>query len=732
MRSTNVPLTDRPARRPRGGRHIQLAAAIALSVVAASHASAQATTPDSARRPSADSARRVEKLTAVTVTATRATPAVVGYQARRSRSATRTDTPLRDVPQSVSVVTTELIRDQAMQGLADVTRYVPGVTMGQGEGNRDQPTIRGNGSTSDFFVDGLRDDVEYFRDLYNVDRVEVLKGPNAMAFGRGGGGGVINRVTKDATWARVHSLSLQGGAYDQRRATLDLGQPVGAYAAARLNGMYEHSASYRDYVGLERYGINPTVTLAPGARTRIRLGYELFDDHRTADRGVPSFHGRPLPTDPSTFFGDPNQSYADARVQAGAATVEHELAPGLALRNATRWAGYAKFYQNVFPGDVDSTGTQVSIRGYNNRMRRTNLLNQTDVTWRTRTGAVTHLLLGGAELGRQSTSAFRNTGYFGGGNETSYETPISAATVDAPVDFRQSATDADAHTSATIAAGYVQDQLELSRYVQTIAGVRLDRFALAYHNRRTGADLAREDRLVSPRFGVIVKPVAALSLYSSYAVSYLPGSGNQFSSLTVTTKTLAPERFTNYEAGAKWDATPALSLTSAVYRLDRTNTSAPDPADPTHVVQTGSQRSTGFELTASGSVTAAWQVVAAYGYQDVTVRSATTAARAGATVPLTPRQAMSLWNKVQPTRALGVGVGVVAQSRMFAAIDDRVTLPSLTRVDAALYWTLAPAVRAQLNVENVLDRRYYLSASGNNNITPASPRAVRASLTAGF
>ncbi|HET7456493.1 MAG TPA: TonB-dependent siderophore receptor [Gemmatimonadaceae bacterium] len=726
----------------RAARLARLGVVAALTAAATARAaSAQgATTPprtaaDSAAAAAAraaDSTRRVEKLAIVTVRAARATPAAVGYQARRSRSATRTDTPLRDVPQSISVVTPTLIRDQGMQGMADVTRYVPGVTMGQGEGNRDQPTIRGNGSTSDFFVDGLRDDVEYFRDLYNADRVEVLKGPNAMAFGRGGGGGVINRVGKEAGWTPVRSLSLQGGAYDERRATLDVGQGAGAHAAGRLNAMYEHAASYREHVGLERYGVNPTVTLAPGSATTVRVGYELFDDHRTADRGVPSFRGRPLATGVATFFGDPSQSYADARIQSGTVMIDHALGAGFTVRNATRLAGHQKFYQNVYPGAVDSTATRVSLLGYNNRMRRTNLLNQTDVTYSLRTGTVGHLLLGGAELSRQSTSAFRNTGYFGDAGATSLPADVSAPTVDAPVAFRQSATDADAHTTATVAAAYVQDQLELSKHLQAIAGVRVDRFDLRYHNNRNGADLARRDRMVSPRLGVVVKPVEALSLYTSYAVSHLPGSGNQFSSLTVTSKTLAPERFTNYEVGAKWDATAALSLTSALYRLDRTNTSAPDPADPTHVVQTGSQRSSGFELGASGSVTSRWQVMAGYGHQNVEIRSATTAARAGATVALTPRHALSLWNRFQPTRALGVGVGVVSQSRMFAAIDDRVVLPAFTRVDMAAYWTILSTVRAQVNVENVFDRTYYLTASGNNNITPASPRAVRASLTAGF
>ena len=401
------------------------------------------------------------------------------------------------------------------------------------------------------------------------------------------------------------------------------------------------------------------------------------------------------------------------------------------VRNATRWADYRKFYQNVFPGAVDDASAQVSISAYNNRMRRRNLLNQTDLTYALRTGVVKHLLLGGAEFSRQSTDAFRNTGYFGG-TATSMRTPLASPTVHAPVTFRQSATDADARTTATVAAAYVQDQLELSTHVQAIVGLRVDDFSLKYHNDRTGADLSRADRLLSPRAGLVLKPVAAASLYGSYGVSYLPSSGNQFTSLTVTTRTLEPEKFTNYEIGAKWDAGPALSLTTAVYRLERTNTTAPDPTDATRLVQTGRQRSDGLELSASGSVTGRWQLVAGYGYQDARITSATTAGKAGATVPLTPRHAASVWNRYQATRALGVGLGVVAQSRSYAAIDDRVTLPGFARADVALFWTVTDRLRAQLNVENVLDRDYYPTANNNNNITPASPRAARVLLTTAF
>ncbi|HYW06166.1 MAG TPA: TonB-dependent receptor, partial [Longimicrobium sp.] len=560
-------------------------------------------------------------LSAITVNATRSR----GYGTPRTSTATRTETPLRDVPQSVSIVTRELIADQSMQGMADVVRYVPGITMGQGEGHRDAPTLRGNSSTADFFVDGVRDDAQYLRDLYNVERVEALKGSNAMIFGRGGGGGVLNRVIKEAQWAPTRTLTAEGGSFDHKRGTVDVGQGFGTRVAARLNGMYENSGSFRDRFELSRYGINPTVALAASERTTFRAGYEFFSDERTVDRGIPSFAGRPSSAGIATFFGDPDVSQGTLQLHAATALVEHSPGAGTSLRNRTRWADYDKFYQNSYPGAVNAAGTSVNLAAYNHQISRRNLFNQTDVSFSLGTGPVRHTLLVGAELGRQETDQLRNTGYFNN-TATSFAVPFDNPSVVAPITFRQSATDADNRSVATVAAVYLQNQVELSRHLQAIVGVRYDRFDVDFHNRRTGDDLSRADELVSPRAGLVLKPVAPLSFYGSYSVSYLPSSGDQFSSMTATTETLEPEQFTNREVGAKWDVRNNFTVAGALFRLDRTNTTAPDPTDPSRTVQTGSQRTTGWELNGSGNVTEAWRMVAGFSSQRARITSTTAAA----------------------------------------------------------------------------------------------------------
>ena len=654
------------------------------------------------------------------------------YAPARIRTATKTDTPLRDVPQSITVVTEALIEDLAMQNMADVVRYVPGVGMAQGEGNRDTPVLRGNASTADFFVDGVRDDLEYYRDLYNVERVEALKGPNAMIFGRAGAGGVINRVTRQAQWDAVREVSLQAGSWDNRRATLDLGNGLNDKVAVRVTGLYEDSESYRDGFDLERYGVNPTMALRVGENSLLRLGYEYFSYDRVADRGVPSFGGRPVDTDASTFFGDPTRSPTDATVNVATAVFDHEFAGGVSLRNRTLYGDYDKFYQNVFPGAVSDDGTMVTITAYNATQQRENVFNQTDLLFELATGSVKHQLLTGIELGRQETDNFRATGFFND-VETSVTAFVSDPTISVPVTFRQSETDPDNHIKADVAAVYVQDQMELSEHFQAVLGVRYDQFKVDFRNNRTGVELDSDDDLVSPRAGLIYKPVEPVSLYASYSMTYLPRSGAQMSSLSPSNEALDPEEYENYELGAKWDLRPDLALTAAVYRLDRTNVAIPDPLDPSLSILVDGQRTTGVELGLSGHVTEAWSVFGGYAYQDgeLTATASSTAVD-GATLAQLPEHKISLWNRYQLTPAWGLGLGLMYQSEMFTSTDNTVTLPSFTRVDAAVFYALNDRIRAQLNVENLLDEDYFASAHNNNNITPGSPLAVRMGVTVAF
>jgi catecholate siderophore receptor len=652
----------------------------------------------------------------------------------RTSSATKTDMPLRDVPQSVTVITRDVIGQQTMQGMADVVRYVPGVGIAQGEGNRDTPVFRGNSSTSDFFVDGVRDDVQYFRDLYNVERVEALKGPNAMIFGRGGVGGVLNRVTRQAGWEAAREVTMHRGSWDDRRISADFGQPLGERVAARVTGMYQSSDSYRDGAHLNRYGLNPTLAFSLGDNTILRASVEVFHDDRTADRGISSFAGRPVESSASTFFGNASLSNSRADVRVGSASIDHRFGERATLRSRLSFGDYDKFYQNVFPGAVDATGRKVAISAYSNATQRENLFSQTDLVLEGNTGRVRHTILAGLEVGRQVTDNFRATGYFSsyGANVTSVSVAVANPLLAAPVTFRQSATDADNHGIATVGALYVQDQAELGPRLQVIGGLRYDSFRVDLRNNRTNTTFESRDNLVSPRLGLVYKPIEPVSLYASYSLSYLPRAGEQLASLNLSNQSLDPEEFLGYEVGAKAEL-GGLALSAALYRLDRSNVAVPDPVNPTLSILVDGQRSEGIELSVAGNVTRAWSIAGGYAFQEGEIlQSLSATARAGARLAQLPRHSASLWNKVDLSPAFSLGLGVIHRGEIFTSTDNAVTLPSFTRVDAAVYYTFHQRLRAQVNAENLFDTAYYASAHSNNNITPGSPRALRVSWTTSF
>jgi catecholate siderophore receptor len=651
------------------------------------------------------------------------------YGVKSTRTATRTDTEIKNIPQSLTVISESQIEDQALRSIADVLTYVPGAMPGTGEGNRDQITLRGNNTTADFFVDGIRDDVQYFRDLYNADRVEILRGPNAMIFGRGGGGGVINRVTKRSSLQRYREFSGAADGEGGSRFTADVDQPIGPSAGVRLNGVYEDGKSFRRGVGLERYGLNPTAGVALGPDTRVDLSYEYFHDRRTADRGVPARGDRPLRGFDRIFFGDPDESFADVDVHLAGFGFEHRFGDSLSLRNRTLYGDYDKFYQNIYPTDLVEATDRVRLAAYTDTTRRRNLFSQTDLIWENRLGGVDQTVLIGFELGRQESLNQRRNGFFQPSNSTSLEVPLAGATVASNLIFRPNGAHNDAE--AEVAAVYVQDQIRLSEKFELVLGLRFDRFEMDVDNLNSGATFSRTDNLVSPRIGLIVKPNENLSFYGSYSRSYLPSSGDQFSSLDVTSEALKPETFDNYEIGAKWEPVEGLLATVALYQLHRTNTRAAGPT-PGTIVLTGGQRSRGVEVGLERNISDQWQISAGYSHQKAEITHTTSAAPAGREVPLVPRHQFSLWNRYDFTGRFGVGLGLVARSKAFASISNAVTLPGYARVDAALFYDLPGGVEAQLNIENLFGRDYFPTAHNDNNIAPGAPTTLRGTLRFSF
>ncbi|KQU28917.1 TonB-dependent receptor [Methylobacterium sp. Leaf94] len=663
----------------------------------------------------------------------------VGYVTRATRSATKTDTPLLDTPQSITVVSRQQIRDQNVQNLTEQLRYVPGVIPAQGENNRDEVVIRGQKTNADFFVNGVRDDVQYFRDLYNIERIEVLKGPDSLIFGRGGGGGVINRVLKEADGLRVREIVAGGGQLNQKRVALDVGDRISDSVFFRLNGVFEDSETYRQFGKLQRYGINPTMTFLLGPATTLKLSYEFFHDDRFPDRGIPSQNGRPYNyrNNTRTFFGNPtvNRTAVDANIAT--ATLDHTFESGVQMRNQLRFADYNRFYSNSLPAaPVNAAGTQVPITIYRSETNRTNYFSQNDFTYKFLTGDVKHTLLAGFELGYQEGLAFRETGFSRVGDSlvtsvvVNPMSPISRA----PVTFRNNGTtDANVRYDLGLAAAYAQDQIDLNEYVQIVGGLRYDYFDFSARGRATGLTNERVDNLVSPRAGLVIKPLANLAFYGSYSVSYLPSSGDQIGAFTPGLVIARPEGFQNLEVGVKYDVTPTFQVTGALYNLDRTNQRLPDPNNAGFFLLSGRTNTQGAEIGANGYLTDWWQIAGGYAFTDARIESAVSSTIVkGNTVGLVPFNSVSLWNKFDLTPEFGIGIGVIHQTHTFATSDDTVRLPSYTRFDLGLFYQVSESVRAQVNIENLFDRRYIYTADNNQNLTPGAPRTIRAQIIAKF
>ena len=330
----------------------------------------------------------------------------------------------------------------------------------------------------------------------------------------------------------------------------------------------------------------------------------------------------------------------------------------------------------------------------------------------------------GTEIGRQVTGNRRETGFFGASNVVPVSNPIYTG----PIDFRQSPlteTTGDATNRGTtdITALYVQDQIEFTPKFQAILGLRYDRFKVDFTDVRRDRTFTSRDDLISPRVGLVYKPIEPLSLYASYSNSFMPRAGEQLSSLSLNTAALDPEEFKNYEVGAKWDIRPALSLTAAVYRLDRENVAVATNVPGVSELVKG-QRTEGVEIGFSGELTEHWKIIAGYAYQDsenlLTQKE----------IASVPRNSASLWNRYDFNDQWGVGLGASYRDDMYAAADNAVVLPGYTRVDAAVFYAVNANLKLQLNVENLLDEEYYASAHTNNNITPGAPRGYY--LTASF
>ena len=658
-------------------------------------------------------------------------------------NALKTPTPILDVPQSLSIVSSEEILRRGFTSVSDIIEYLPGVSMSQGEGHRDAVVFRGVRSSADFFIDGVRDDVQYYRPLYNLAQLEVLRGPNALLFGRGGTGGILNRVTKKAeigsTFSQVTAYADSFGAGGLQG---DLNVGLTDNMAFRLNAMVEGLDNHRDYFDGERTGVNPTLQVSLSKATRLDLSYEYVDHERFIDRGIPTgADGLPVQRFDHVVFGDPDVNVTELEAHIFIASLQHRFSDTAKAKVTAFYGDYDKFYQNFYAASYEESNSPdvVTLDGYVDTTQRENLILSANLIKEASFAMMSHRFLLGAEYVDTSSDQDRwNTHWSETSNdkETFIVTRpmdivggvgINALGAQTVNDFTVDLND-DTRVNIEVASIYLQDEMAITNYLDVVLGARFDQFEIDVFDVPASDSRSKRDEQVSPRLGLVLKPMENMSLYTSYSESFLPRSGEQFANINGSKGELDADTFANTELGFKWDISPGLSFTAAVFEIEQESPQVADN-DPATLDVIKSQTD-GFELQLEGQLTETWYMSAAYSYLDGEQMN-----RAGST-GLRPRELpenmFSIWNFVQFTPKLGAGLGLTYQDESFINNSNTARLPSYTRVDAALYYKWSDKLRVQLNVENLGDTEYFPSSHSTHQATVGAPFNARLALTMDF
>ncbi|UVJ46266.1 TonB-dependent siderophore receptor [Pseudomonas sp. LS1212] len=656
------------------------------------------------------------------------------YMSTESRSALKIDAPLRDIPQTVNVIPQSVIKDQGAQSMEDVLKNVPGIGLSNGDGQRDQVTIRGFSAIGDMYVDGVRDDALYFRDLSNVERVEVIKGPAAVLYGRGSSGGLINSISKKPNFTPKQEVGVSFDSEGKKRTQFDAGwadQQQGD-KAFRVTGALENSDTFRDDGYIDRKAIAPSAYFKLSDDLELNLGATYLYDKRLIDFGIPARGNRPVDVDRDKRFGsaDPDDDYTRSEVFSFTAGVDYRINDDFSLSNTSRYYHYDLDRNNTL---ADSSPTRfvtaangellVKLNRGNVQRKEDGWFNQTDLKQHAVLAGMNHNLLYGVELGRQ----VKDQSVFSQSNVA--RVPVYRdGLVDVP--FQANRQTAKGTNTQDTAGFYVQDLIELAPQWKALLGVRYDVFDQEYSDDLTRASMSRTDHTWSPRAGLVYQPDQVQSYYVSVSRSYQPSA--EMFALSTTNQDLEPEETTNFEIGGKWDLLDnRLALTAALFRLERTNMKTTDPANPTKLVLAGEQRTDGLELTASGQLSDKWQVYAGYAYLDAEITKSNSrtngVANEGQVPTLTPRHSANLWLVRSLTQTWRVGMGANYVDDRYTALDNTVVMPAYTTVDAALLYN-QPKWDMALRLRNVFDKDYYASAHGSVDlITPGAPRTLELS-----
>jgi catecholate siderophore receptor len=647
-----------------------------------------------------------------------------GYQVQNPSFGKLTQ-PLVSTPQSITEVSRQLMDDQGVSTMRDALRNVPGVSLAAGEGAQqgDNLSIRGFNAQNDFFLDDVRDFGSYYRDPFNLETIEVLKGPASVLFGRGSSGGAINQVSKQPQMAPITAGTMGFGTDGTARMTIDLDRPLQGLvgSAIRMNLMVDrNNVAGRDDAANRRFGFAPSVAFGLGTDTRLTLNYYHLQEYDTPDYGIPWLNGRPAPVPRNSYYGYPNSDFFRTNVDIGTVKLEHDFNDNITVNDQLRYASYQRALRVTEPlilgfgpgQDLVTPGTPlssilVSRHDIALSSRETILDNQTNATIKFPTGPVTHTVVTGIEVARQTSDPTRYTYPY---TLTSLLTPEASV----PPFTLSPTTSSIAGNVINNYGIYAIDTISIGQHLDLIGGWRWDRYDSTFHQIVPPvSSLTRNDDLPTYHAAVVFKPTPDGSIYFDYGTSFDPSAESL--SLSVATASVAPEKTVIYETGTKWNVlNRRLTLSAAAYQMQMANVRETNPNNPLTDILAGNYRMRGVELSATGHLTDRWEIFAGYAYNDAVVVASPNPLEVGHVPPNAPRHTLSAWTEYYlPWHSMEIGGGIsyvssrAASSTPVAGSNIIETAPGYWTMQLMVKYPITPNVSAQVNVTNVTNTYYY-------------------------
>ena len=651
--------------------------------------------------------------------------------------------PILDVPQSVSVITDEEIKDQGFREIGDIIRYMPGVNTSQGEGHRDAVVFRGVRSTADFYQDGVRDDVQYYRSLYNVEQLEILRGPNALLFGRGGTGGLINRVSKKAEIGEAFgSIDFGADSFGAADLAIDANFATSDSTAVRLNLHTDSLANHRDFYEGERYGINPTVKIQVDDATTIDLSYEYADHERFIDRGIPTANNKPVESLKDVVFGVEGLNLQTLEASILRGSLAHDYSDTGKFNMSITSSDFKKMYKNLYAAGYDADANTVKLDGYLDPTERQNLIVSANVVNEFNNGSTSGTLLVGLEFVDTDNKNYRYNTFFNNraGKDAGEPTDQQIFNITRPLNIAKTSTGLDStvdyttdlksssESDLTVTSFYLQGDIDFSDSWKMIIGGRLDNFDITVTDVKKSQDQSRKDNMFSPRLGVIYKPADNMSLYVSYSESFLPRSGEQYKKLDASGAALDPDVYKNTEFGYKYDINDALTFTAAIF--DSESTRAEKDNETGEMNEIRGLEVEGYEVELSGDIDDQNNLTFGYTSLDGVTSKGTKQPRE------LPNQMLSLWYSYQANETFGFGLGVTHQAESF--IKDTTNgstgpaLPDYTRVDFALHINASDNDVVRVHIENLTDELYFPHSHSTHQASVGESLSARVSYSRRF